>query len=645
MPESGVGTPAEIHTQSSTFQAFPSPEAEPFLEAAPFLEAERGGETTKAAPLSEFRFSPNPNQAHLVNWRPWGPAAFAKAQEEDKPVLLSISAVWCYWCHVMDETSYSDPEIQAILNENFVTVRVDNDHRPDINSRYNVGGWPTTAFLTGHGGLIGGATYLPPDQFIAMIAEFIDAYKNDRPTLYTQAKDLLNQRKEHARRTAAGPELEEAVVDRVSRIVAGAYDAANGGFGSEPKFPNPSIVRFVNHMYRTSGEGFYAAMLTKTLDRMAEGPVADSLDGGFFRHCARADWTEPQHEKILEDNLGLAREFMNGGILLERPDYLETAKRTIGYLMEQLYDPATPGFRGSQGAHSDYFSLEPDRRTMEERPAPDPSCYANGNALAVTVLLDAAWKLGDPSLQTTAIQVLDRLDSMAQSGSFSHVYSEGGPSDTPAFFTDWVWLLTALVQAHGNTASDAYLERAVSVARIMVDRFFDQDDGGFFDIEDDPDAIGHLQVREKTLADNMAAAQALRRLYQTTRNEDYRQIAEATLSAFVESFREQGEFGAEYGLAVHLLKNTMVEVTIEGRPEDPACQELMAAAARLPQPNLDIKTVTAADGDTVARAHVCLDTVCLPPVSSPQELAEAVAGLTKQQESPFQDIFQVFPGN
>ena len=96
---------------------------------------------------------------------------------------------------------------------------------------------------------------------------------------------------------------------------------------------------------------------------------------------------------------------------------------------------------------------------------------------------------------------------------------------------------------------------------------------------------------------------------------------------------------------MHILQNSTVEVTIEGHPGDPGCQELLAAAARLTQPNLDIKTVTATDGDKVARAHICLDTVCLPPVTSPLELAEAVAGLTKQQESPFQDIFQVFPGN
>ena len=593
--------------------------------------------------MSEFRFSPNPNQAHLVNWQPWSPAAFTKAQEEDKPVLLSISAVWCYWCHVMDDDTYSDPEVQDLLNEHFVTIRVDNDHRPDINARYNVGGWPTTAFLTGHGGLIGGATYLPPEQLISMIAEFAEAYENDRPTLYTQARDLLNTRKDHAQRFVASSELEESMTDRVSRIVVGSYDATNGGFGSEPKFPNAPILRFLNHQYRTTGEDFFASILIKTLDNMSDGQVHDSSDGGFFRHCAQADWTQPQHEKMLEDNLSLAREFLDASILLDRPGYRETAKQSFDYLLEQLYDPAVPGFRGSQGAHSDYFSLSPDQRTADARPAPDPSCYANGNGLAVTVLLDAAWKLGDLSLQTKALKALETLDFAAKSDSFSHVYAVQGPSDALAFFTDWAWLLTALVQAHGNTASEGYLERAVAVAQIMVDRFFDHKAGGFFDIEDQPGGIGHLQIREKVLADNTVAAQALIRLHQTTRNADYRQIAEATLSSFVETFREQGEFAADYGLAVHLLNNDLVEVTVEGKPEDAGCQALLAAAVRLPQPNLDIKTIVAADGDSVARAHVCLDTVCLPPVDSPAELAEAVAGLTKQQESPFQDIFQVFP--
>jgi uncharacterized protein YyaL (SSP411 family) len=139
----------------------------------------------------------------------------------------------------------------------------------------------------------------------------------------------------------------------------------------------------------------------------------------------------------------------------------------------------------------------------------------------------------------------------------------------------------------------------------------------------------------------MAAVQALLRLYQATRNEDYRQICEATLSAFAGVFREQGEFAADFGLAVDLFSNPMVEVTVEGNPEDPACRELLDAALRLNSPNLEIKTVTVGGP---ALAHVCLDTLCLPPVSSPAALAETAGGVDNQPASPFQDILRIFPG-
>jgi uncharacterized protein YyaL (SSP411 family) len=598
----------------------------------------------KAAALSDFRFSPSPNQAHKIEWKPWAPETFSLAQEEDKPVLLSISAVWCYWCHVMDDTSYSDPDVQALLAQYFVAVRVDNDHRPDINSRYNVGGWPTTAFLTPHGGLIGGATYLPPDQFIAMLSELQEAYRAEKPQLYTQARDLLHRRTEQGKRVAAGPEVNDNVVDRISRVVAGSYDAAHGGFGSEPKFTNPGVLRFVAHLFRTSGESFYRAMLRKTLDSMAETPIYDDIDGGFYRHSASADWSEPQREKLSEDSLNLARVFLDGSILLDEPRYRAVAESTIDYLLGHLYDPTTPGFRGSQGANSDYFKLPAEERSQVPVPTPDDYCYTSSNGLAATILLDASWKLGRTDLTDIGLAVLDNLNSLATGDKFSHAYSADGPADAPAFLADWAWLLTALIQAHSSTAKPVYLDRAVEVASLLVDRFFDDEDGGFFDIEADEMAVGHMQVREKALAENVVVVEALVRLYQTTRNNDYRQVCEATLSAFVETFREQGEFAAAYGLAVDLFKNSAVEVTIEGRAEDLDTQDLLRAAVRLTSPNLEIKTVRAAEGDTGSRAHVCLDTVCLPPVSSPDALADAVFGLADQQDNPLENILQIYPG-
>ncbi len=597
--------------------------------------------------MTSIRFSPNPNQAHCIEWLPWARSTFDRAQAEDKPVLLSVSAAWCYWCHVMDETTYSDPDVQSLLARGFIAVRVDNDHRPDINARYNVGGWPTTAFLTPHGGLIGGATYLPPDQFMAMLMELEGAYRDEKPQLYEQSRDLLRRRRDHARRVTAGAEVESSLTDRVSRIVAGAYDAINGGFGNEPKFTNPAILRTVLHLYRTTGEEFYAAMIRKSLDNMVDSPMFDGVDGGFFRYSATADWYGPQREKMLEDNAQLARIYLDASIILKpaHPElaegYRSAAGRTFDYLLNHLYDTESGGFHGSQGAHSDYFALNPESRAASVPPPCDPFCYSGPTAMTAATLLDASWKLGRPELGRIGLDVVQRIDRMAESGRFSHVYSESGDGDPPALLSDWSGLLTGLMQAHASTAEPRYLDRAVQVAAVMVDRFFDEQDGGFFDIEADDEAVGHLQVREKQMTENMTAVQGLLRLYQSTRNEDYRQLCEATLGAFAGVFREQGEFAAEFGLTVDLFSNPMVEVTVEGSPEDPTCRELLYAALRLSDPNLEIKTVSAGGA---ALAHLCLDTLCLPPVSTPAALAEAAAGIDNQPASPFQDILRIFPG-
>ena len=594
--------------------------------------------------MVNLRFSPNPNVADRINWLPWGEAAFNKAQSENKPVLLSISAVWCYWCHVMDETSYSDPGVQALINDHFIAVRADNDHRPDVNARYNVGGWPTTAFLTAHGGLIGGATYLPPDQFIAMLAEFKEAYQEDRPTLYDQARSLLRQRQERVNRVAAGPDVEDSLVDMVSRTVAGAYDVVNGGFGLAPKFPNGPILDFLVHLARTTGEEFYRVMLEKTLDGMCSGPLYDSEEGGFFRHSANADWSGPQWEKLLEDNVVLCKAYLDAYSLLGKDNYLTVASQCVGYLITHLYDESAPGFRGSQGAHSEYFGLPVSDRRSQAPPPVDPSCYSSTNAQAVSLLLDAAWRLAQPYLTEVALRVLEVIDSSARNGALSHVFDESGPSGGPAFLTDWAYLLIGLVDAHKYTGQGTYLDRAITVASELLDRFFDESHGGFFDIESDPHAIGYLRLREKPLPDNVTAVTALLNLYQVTRNRDYRQVAEAALSAFTGSYKEWGEYSAGYGIAVHRSKNDPVEVSIEGFPEDPGTRAMLKAAYRLPCANLVIKPVMVDELQVPAQAHVCLETLCLPPVTDPDLLNDAVSGIDSAGASPFENILDRLAG-
>ena len=133
-----------------------------------------------ADPGSDLRFSPRTNRAHEIAWQAWSHEAFDEARRAGKPVLLAISAVWCHWCHVMDETTYSDPRVMAAIAEGYVAVRVDNDRRPDVNRRYNMGGWPTVAFLTPDGEVLTGATYLPPDQLLDVLERVREYYAQPR---------------------------------------------------------------------------------------------------------------------------------------------------------------------------------------------------------------------------------------------------------------------------------------------------------------------------------------------------------------------------------------------------------------------------------------------------------------------------------
>jgi uncharacterized protein YyaL (SSP411 family) len=571
-----------------------------------------------------------------VHWLPWGASAFAKAQEENKPVLLSISAVWCYWCHVMDETTYLDPDVVRLVNQHFVAIRVENDHRPDINARYNVGGWPSTVFLTGHGGYIAGATYLPADQLLAMLMEVQRAYQEQKPQLYDQGNSLLRQRQEEVNKVAAGAELEETLVNRIARRVAGTYDAQHGGFGEEPKFPGVPMLQFLLHLFRTTGEEFYRVMLEKTLDGMAQGELFDREEGGFFRYCARTDWSEAQHEKMLEDNIGL-----------DKAEYRRVAERAIDYLLSYLFGSEAGGFHGSQGAHSDYFGLPLESRRQQAAPPVDPFCYTNWSAQAVSMLLEASWVLQRPELMQIARRTLETIDTMARAGQLAHVFNKSGPKQETGgqLLTDWANVLIALVDACTYSLDgEKYLERAKSVAAELLDRFFDSASGGFFDVERGPETVGYLRVREKPLPENVAAVSGLLKLHQITPDENYRQAVQKTLSAYAEANRNYGEFAASYALTLHQFLNSPVEITIEGHPEDSATQAMLRAAARVPYPHLVIKPVALTSPDTPARAHVCLDTICLPPVSRPEELAPMVANATSAQESPFENILERFTG-
>ncbi len=259
---------------------------------------------------SEFHFSPRPNRAHEIRWRPWGPQAFQQAQQEDKPILLGISAVWCHWCHVMDETSYSDEQIIQFINERFVPVRVDNDQRPDVNARYNMGGWPTTAFLTPDGEVLAGMTYVPPDQLRQVLDQLSTYYRENREEIGQKVEEARQRHRQAAAETGGQGAPSDQIFQDVLAAINDVYDPVHGGFGSQPKFPHTESIDLLLYAHLRRNDPDLLHMARKTLEQMAGGGVFDHVWGGFFRYATNSDWSVPHFEKMLEDNANLLRNLL-----------------------------------------------------------------------------------------------------------------------------------------------------------------------------------------------------------------------------------------------------------------------------------------------------------------------------------------------
>jgi uncharacterized protein YyaL (SSP411 family) len=597
-----------------------------------------------ARPDTPFHFSPRPNRAHEIEWHQWGDEAFAEAKAQDKPILLSLSAVWCHWCHVMDETSYSEPGVISYVNEHFVPVRVDNDQRPDINLRYNLGGWPTTAFLTPDGELMTGGTYIPPEAMLEHLPKIVTQYRTNREEISRKVGELRQRRAEAT--SAGGGELSPAVFDDVLQTVVQAYDPLFGGFGEAPKFPHVDSIDLLLYAYRrnrpdgrpSGRDPDLLHMARKTLEFMAAGGVFDHEWGGFFRYATQRDWSEPHYEKMLEDNAGLLRNLLALYRASGDQSHAAAATSVIEYLSAKLRNTEGGFFYGSQDADEEFYKLSAAEREEIPEPYIDRTCYTSWNAMAASAFLEASWTLDRPELAEAALAALDfawRECRQPESGAmFRH--HDGAPH-MPGLLGDQAHTARALLDAHEVTGDSTHLDRAESLARLILNRFGDRQGGGppagFFDVWDGGDGLGRLSERQKSIQDNAVCAEVLIRLHHLTRNEEYGQAARATLEAFAPSYHALGYFAAGYARQVDLLLNPPAAVNIVGGAE--GARALHRAALRLDVP-FRIVQLLDPEGDAARlealflptqptpAAYVCLGTMCSPPVTQPDALADAV---------------------
>lgn len=542
--------------------------------------------------------------SNVVNWHEWGRAAFERAKRENKLVLLDITAAWCRWCHVMDKTTYEDSGVIEMLNTRFIPVRVDTDKRPDINARYNVGGWPTTALLTPEGSLITGTTYAPPRQMIEFLEKIDRIFKTDRKKL----EEYIH--KPHAPKPPSG-KAGAHTVELYRSWLEELYDNQHGGFGRAPKFPQPNIYGLLFALAE-EGEG-WKDRLVLTLQRMAGG-LFDQVEGGFFRYATERDWTEPHYEKMLEDNARLLSVYLRAYVNLDDKLFIKTAEKTVAYLLNTLYDSREKYFYGSQDADEEYYRLPAAERAKREPPRVDKTLYTDWNSMAVSALLKASVALNEEEYRRIALETLATILEKSFDGETVYHYY---PRDdkTPSTLSDVVWLLNALLDAYQHTLDDEYSARATDVAAALTASF--GSDGAFYDVAR-AEEYGLMSEKRKDADENGAATIVLQKLYTLTEEEKYKMVVDNVLKDLAGLVETRTVFAPQYVEALLYQMKGLVEVKLTGEATGlPTLHK--SALARLSE-----RVVVKHEVGEKQGAVVCHRRRCRGPFVNAEELFDAL---------------------
>jgi uncharacterized protein YyaL (SSP411 family) len=478
-----------------------------------------------------------------VEWYPWADEALARARTEDRPILLSIGYAACHWCHVMERESFEDEATAAVMNEHFVSVKVDREERPDLDAVYmdavvaltGQGGWPMTVFLTPSGEPFFGGTYFPPEprhglpSFRQVLLAVAEAYRDRREEVVRSAGELAEHIRSAARAQPSSEPLTHAVLDEAVAALRRGFDPRWGGFGRAPKFPPHSVLELL--LRRGERE-----MTATTLDAMAAGGMYDVVGGGFHRYSVDERWLVPHFEKMLYDNALLVPVYLHGWLVLGDDEYRRVAEETVDYLLRELrlegggfasaQDADTDGVEGltytwTAAEAGDGVALEPfehgrsivrprpdedTRRRLfelrERRPKPlrDDKAIASWNGLALAAFAEAGRRLERDDVVATARELggflLGPLSS--DDGRLHRTWRDGRARGT-GFLDDYANVAHGLYELHLATGELRWLEESLRLARLAVRLFADDERGGFFQTPADGE---QLVARKKELDDN-----------------------------------------------------------------------------------------------------------------------------------------------
>jgi uncharacterized protein YyaL (SSP411 family) len=548
-------------------------------------------------------------------WNEWSAEAFARAEREDRLILLSVQAGWCHWCHVMNDVTYRDGAVRRALDEHFVMIRVEGDARPDLAERYRDYAWPATVFLDPEGDqLLALRGYRSPERFTAILSEVIAAHREGRAVdgatsaSETPAEDLVAVR--------------TSLIAQLDRMYA--EDAA--GWGGPQKYPFAAPVEHAFYRAAVRGEEAWRDRALATLTEHAR--LIDPVWGGMYQYSEGGVWTRPHYEKIVSIQAGALLTFAEAFRATGDRRWLEHAANIHRYVRDHLTAP-DGAFYTSQDADlgeihgPEYFAHDDAGRRALGIPRVDTHVYAATNGMLIEALATSSIATGVGLDE--AIRSAERVigTHRRSNGLFAHDASDQGL----LHLADQAWMLAAFVALHQASGDPRWKEEASALARAM--NVLRDGEGGFFAHTEDPDAVGVFRERRVPITDNAIVARALLVLARTTDNDSMRETAIAALRACARpnELRELGRMIGEYLMALETLEQGHVLLSIVG-PDDEGTRALHRAALDLYEPRRLIEL-----GRPGASRYpfpgepaifLCTADACSMPVFAPQELPGAL---------------------
>ncbi len=423
-----------------------------------------------------------------VDWYPWGPEALERARREDKPILLSIGYAACHWCHVMERESFEDPETAALMNEGFVSIKVDREERPDLDAIYmdavqamrGSGGWPLTVFLTPEGRPFYAGTYFPNEDrhglpaFRTVLRAIADTWRNRRDEVETMSRTIVRVVEKATELGSADSRLSPEILSEAFGGLRASFDLRWGGFGGAPKFPQPMTLEFLIRCH-LRGMPDALDMLTITLDRMAAGGIYDQVGGGFHRYSTDAWWHVPHFEKMLYDNAQLARLYTRAWQVTGVERYRRVADETCTYLLREMRHPQGAFFSSqdaaSEGVEGRFFVWSWDELVglVGEAVATAFGAVREGNWEGTNVL----WRPYPTQAVADELDLdplgLERDLELARARLFEARERRPRPATDDKVLAAWNGLaISALAEAGRAFGNGAYVEAAVRAAEFVL---------------------------------------------------------------------------------------------------------------------------------------------------------------------------------